>query len=81
MSASPKLTPSELYAIAYKVLKKIARDKEIKAHKPNDIKRDVVKTAQEIGEKPENLYELYRLIHNEVCEEAKLPETMDFKQG
>ncbi len=68
--------------IAYLLLKSVLRDKEgVANHKPNDIKREVVKKAQELGVTADELYALYRRIHNELIDAARLPEKMDFKQG
>ena len=78
------ITVSELEGkLAYLLLKKMIQEKGIVGrHKPNEVKREAVKLAQELGAKPEQMYALYRRINNELLEEAKLPEKMDFsKQG
>ncbi len=78
------ITVTELEGkFAFLLLKKVIKEKDsLRKHKPNEIKREVVKVAEELGVKPEDLYSLYRRIVNELVEEARLPEKMDFtKQG
>lgn len=71
--------------IAYLLLKKEMRDKGKFANfKLNDVKREVVKLAEELRVEPQALYSLMRRLYNELLQEALvvLPETMDFsKQG
>jgi predicted hydrolase (HD superfamily) len=69
--------------IAYLMLKKVFREKGIFGKvKLNEVKRNVVQTAEELGVEPEELYALARRINNELLVEARYPEVMDFsKQG
>ena len=76
------ITVSELEGrLAFLLLKKVVREKgSFGKRKLNEVKREVASAADELGVKPEELYALYRRINNELADEARLPEKMDFKK-
>jgi hypothetical protein len=84
MNKYPQISEAE-GRIAYLLLQKEMRDKgRFGNHKLNDVKREVVKLAEELEVKPQELYSLVRRLNNELLEEALtvLPQTLDFsKQG